>query len=155
MKIKTLLVVAHILCLSGWAYAQAPSIEGTWHVTAVLTATSVPNAYVKEGHLKEETWRIYQRGGAATLTTPNGSIQGQFVPQTYEFPQGVWQFELTAPYLMGQPNLGAKYEVVVLKRSDNVLSGGTKVTYYSINPYGGQWVPAGIETFRFDANRIQ
>ena len=154
MKIGMALLLTTVLSLVASAYAQPPSIDGTWHVTAVLTVTSVPNAYVKEGHMKEETWRVSQQADSATLTTPNGSVQGRFIPQTYEFPQGVWRFELAVPNFMGQPNLGAKFEVVILKRSANVLSGGSTVTYYSVNPYGGQWVPAGMESWRFDATRI-
>jgi len=51
MKIGMALLLTTVLSLVASAYAQPPSIDGTWHVTAVLTVTSVPNAYVKEGHM--------------------------------------------------------------------------------------------------------
>ena len=133
------------------AQAQAPFIQGRWYIQAVLTATSVPNANVKEGHRKDEVWQIQQNGNAATLTTPNGSISGRFVPQTNEFPNGVWYFEAMVPNFMNLANLGAKFEVVIIKRSANVLSGGTTVTYMGNNSFGGPWVPIGLESWRFDA----
>jgi len=155
MKIVSVICTIVLAAITANGYAQANSIQGTWQVTAVITATSVPNAYVKEGHMKQETWRIMQQGNQATLTTPNGSIQGHFLAHTPEFPQGVWQFELAVPSFMGQQNLGAKFEVVIVPRSANVLSGGSTVTYYSVNMFSGQWVPAGLESWRFDANRLQ
>ena len=110
---------------------------------------------MKEGHPKQENWQIVQNGDQATLTTPSGSIQGRFLSQTHEFPQGVWRFEVMVPNFLGQPSLGAKFEVVLQPRSINVLSGGSTVTYYSINMLGGSWVPAGMESWRFDATRLQ
>lgn len=155
MKIVAAICTLVLAAITANGDAQADSIQGAWQVTAVITATSVPNAYVKEGHMKQETWRIMQQGNQATLTTPNGTIQGRFLAHTPEFPQGVWQFELAVPGFMGQQNLGAKFEVVIVPRSANVLSGGSTVTYYSVNMFSGQWVPAGLESWRFDANRLQ
>ena len=153
---KIIIFVSMILCITvAQAEAQAPFIQGQWYVRAVLTATSVPNANVKEGHMKDEVWQIQQNGNAATLTTPNGSINGRFVSQTNEFPNGVWYFEAMVPNLMSLTNLGAKFEVVIVKRSANVLSGGTTVTYMGNNSFGGPWVPIGLESWRFDATRSQ
>ncbi len=135
--------------------AQPPSIQGTWHITAVLTTTSVPNAYVREGHMKEEVWQIQQSGHTARLTTPNGSITGRYLSQTPEFPGGVWRFELMVPNFMNQPNLAAKFEVVIVKRSPNVVSGGSTVTYYGNNMFGGPWVPRGLESWRFEGTRVR
>ncbi|MBU1168662.1 MAG: hypothetical protein KKD44_03770 [Proteobacteria bacterium] len=137
------------------ARAESPLIQGTWNINAVLTTTSTPNDYVKEGHLKNEVWVIRQNGDSANLTTPSGTIDGRFVPQTQEFPTGVWQFEAMVPNLMNMPNLGAKFEVVIVKRSENVLSGGSTVTYMGNNNFGGPWVPIGMESWRFDATRKQ
>ena len=143
-----------VFCMStGQVQAQSPTIHGQWYIQAVLTTTSVPNAYVKEGHRKDEVWQIRQQGNTATLTTPNGSINGRFLPQTPEFPGGVWYFQAMVPNFMNQPNLGAKFEVVIVKRSPNVLSGGTTVTYMGNNSFGGPWVPMGLESWRFNATR--
>ena len=150
---KLLAIPLFCLLAGGLAQAQAPSIQGAWRVRAVLTTTSVPNAYVREGHMKEETWTIRQQGDLATLTTPNGSINGRFFPATPEFPGGVWKFQLMVPNFMNQPNLGARFEVVIVKRSPNMLSGGTTVTYLGNNMMGGPWVPMGMESWRFDAYR--
>ena len=150
------IVVWVILC--AWitqAQAQSPAIQGQWYIRAVLTTTSVPNAHVKEGHRKDEVWQIQQRGNTATLTTPNGAINGHFVPQTPEFPGGVWYFQAMVPNFMNQRNLGAKFEVVIVKRSANVLSGGTTVTYMGNNSFGGPWVPLGLESWRFEAARTR
>lgn len=112
-------------------------------------------ASAKEGHMKDEIWQIQQNGNAVTLTTPNGSINGRFVPQTNEFPNSVWYFEAMVPNFMNLGNLGAKFEVVIIKRSANVLSGGNTVTYMGNNSFGGPWVPIGLESWRFDATRSQ
>jgi hypothetical protein len=145
-----------ILCISAVpAQAQSPSIHGQWYIKAILTTTSVPNPYVKEGHGKDEVWQIRQHGNTATLTTPNSSINGRFVPQTPEFPGGVWYFQAMLPNFMNQPNLGAKFEVVIVTRSANVLSGGTTVTYMGNNSFGGPWVPLGLESWRFNAARTR
>jgi hypothetical protein len=153
---KFIIFISFLLCTTiAQAQTQAPFIQGQWYIRAVLTATSVPNANVREGFRKDEAWQIQQNGNAATLTTPNGSINGRFVPRTNEFPNGVWYFEAMVPNLMNQPNLGAKFEVVIIKRSDNVMSGGTTVTYMGNNSFGGPWVPIGLESWRFDAARNQ
>ncbi len=131
----------------------APNIDGQWAITGVLAATSVPDPQVKEGYTKTETWQIRQNGEVATLTTPAGSVQGQYQPQTNAFPNGVWRFEVMVENLMNLPNLAAKYEVVLVKRSETVISGGTTVTYYGNNGFGGPWWPAGIESWRYDGER--
>jgi hypothetical protein len=149
---KIIILAVLLLCPSAWA--QAPAIHGRWRVTAVLTATSVPTPQVKEGFMKEEVWEIQQNGYTAILTTPNGSIEGGFVDQTPEFPSGVWRFEMMVESFMNLPNLAAKFEVVMLKRSENVISGGSTVTYYGNNGFGGPWWPAGLESWRYDATRL-
>ena len=149
---RFIVFITVILCVSV-AQAQAPSIDGKWYIRAVLTATSVPNAQVKEGFMKDEVWQIQQYDNTATLTTPNGSINGSFVPSTNEFPNGVWYFQAMVENFMNLPNLGAKFEVVILKRSADVLSGGSTVTYMGNNNFGGPWFPAGLESWRFDATR--
>jgi hypothetical protein len=152
---KIFVLALLLLCPTAWAQAQAPTIHGRWRVTAVLTATSVPNAQVHEGFMKEEVWEVRQNGYTATLTSPNGTIEGGFVDHTPEFPSGVWRFELMVERFMNLPNLAAKFEVVMLKRSENVLSGGSTVTYYGNNSFGGPWWPAGLESWRYDATRLQ
>ena len=154
-KMKNFLVfVLIILCTTVvQARAEAPVIQGQWYIQAVLTATSVPNANVREGHRKDEVWQIQQNGNSATLTTPNGSINGRFVSHTNEFPNGVWYFEAMVPNFMNLANLGAKFEVVIIKRSENVLGGGTTVTYMGNNSFGGPWAPIGLESWRFEATR--
>ena len=137
------------------ANAQAPAIQGQWYVQAVLTATSVPNAQVREGFRKDEVWQIRQNGSMATLTTPNGSINGSFAPSTGEFPNGAWYFQAMVENLMNMHNLGAKFEVVIVKRSPDMISGGSTVTYMGNNSFGGPWYPVGLESWRFDATRTQ
>ena len=136
------------------AKAQAPAIHGQWYIQAVLTATSVPNAQVREGFRKDEVWQIQQNGSMATLTTPSGSINGSFA-STYEFPNGAWHFQAMVENLMNMPNLGAKFEVVIVQRSPDIISGGSTVTYMGNNSFGGPWYPVGMESWRFDATRTQ
>lgn len=151
---RWVLLFSMILCVwTSPAQAKAPVIQGHWTVNAVLTATSVPNHHVKEGHRKVENWQIRQNGNTATLTTPNGSINGRFLPSTREFPKGVWYFHAMVERFMNQPNLALKIEIVVVKRSPNVLGGGTTATYMGNNSFGGPWVPMGIESWRFDGKR--
>ncbi|WP_321492239.1 hypothetical protein [uncultured Desulfobacter sp.] len=153
MKKACLWAVMFVL-MPGFAAMATASIGGKWNVQAVLIAMSHPNDLVKPGHTKQEIWSIVQQGASATLTTPNGSISGRFVPKTQEFPLGAWMFELEVPNIRNMPNLGAKYEVTILVRSENVISGGTSITYMGNNGFGGPWYPIGMESWRFDATRI-
>lgn len=153
MKHVCLWTVLFVL-MPGLTVTATASIGGRWNVQAVIIAMSNPNDLVKEGHRKQEIWNIVEQGNTATLTTPSGSINGRFVPQTQEYPLGAWMFELMVPNMMNMPNLGAKYEVTILIRSENVISGGTTVTYMGNNGFGGPWYPIGMESWQFDATRI-
>lgn len=134
--------------------AYGKTLTGNWQVDAVLTATSTPTPQVKEGFRKVDRWQIKQNGNQAVLTGQAGSISGVYYASTPEFPGGVWKFEAVVHNLMNQPNLSAKFEIVIVQRSANVISGGFTTTYLGINYGGGPMVPLGLESWRFDGTRL-
>ena len=135
------------------ALAQPPSIQGTWEVDAVLTATPDPNEHVKPGFRTVDVWRINQQNGQAVLTTQAGSIDGRYFHPTLEFPTGVWKFEAVVHNLLNQPTLSARFEIVIVQLSANIIEGGSTVTYLGFNYAGGPAIPLGMESWRFDGKR--
>ena len=154
----SLLSVCLLLVLpiaAGPAQAQLDNIAGQWLITATLIAKSEYDPQVREGFQKQEQWYIQQQGSQASITTPSGTITGQYYGPDGQFPQGSWQFSLEVPNLMNQPNLGGKFEVVIAGATMNMIQGGSSLTFYAGNPYTGQWTPAGMESWRFVGERLQ
>ena len=151
---KTILLAILMFCLPATASAQMDNIQGQWLITAMLIAKSEPDPLIKEGYTKQEQWTITQQGSQASITTPSGTIQGQYVAPDATYPSGSWQFMADVYNLMGQPNLAARFEVVIGGATATLLQGGSRVTFYGGNPYSSQWTPMGLESWRFEAERI-
>lgn len=150
IQLRYLIVALIILGLPTLAAAEMNDINGTWSVIATMQSTVDENG-PQPGFQKTEVWQIVQTEAQAQLTTPTGTVQGRFVPQTPEFPMGVWMFQVEIPNFGNQPNLAAGIEVVIAggPTSDRI-QGGTSITYYAGNPFTGQWTPAGMETWVFE-----
>ena len=153
IRLRALILTLVVLSVPSLAAAEMNDISGTWNVIATMQSTVDENG-PQPGFQRVEVWQIVQTGAQAQLTTPSGTIQGQFVPQTPEFPMGVWMFELEIPNFGGQANLGAKFEVVIAGGATaNRIQGGSSVTYYAGNPFTGQWAPAGMESWVFEGTK--